>query len=138
MSSLKIQANDGDVLAYLNTIEHERKREDAFTVLRMMEEITGEKATMWGDSIVGFGMYQYTYESGRTGEWFLTGFAPRKQNLTLYIISGFDEFDALREQLGKHKVGSSCLYINKLADVDMDTLRDLVTQSVAHMKKTNP
>jgi len=138
MSSLKIQANDGDVLAYLNTIEHERKREDAFTVLRMMEEITGEKAAMWGDSIVGFGMYQYTYESGRTGEWFLTGFAPRKQNLTLYIISGFNEFDALREQLGKHKVGSSCLYINKLADVDMDTLRDLVTQSVAHMKKTNP
>lgn len=137
MSGLKTQANDGDVRAYLNSIEHDRKREDSFTILELMEEITGEKATMWGDSIVGFGDYQYSYKNGKKGEWFLTGFAPRKQNLTLYIMGGFDDFDALRDKLGKHKVGRSCLYVNKLADVDMDALRQLVTQSYDHMKQKN-
>ena len=92
---------------------------------------------MWGTSIVGFGSYTTKYASGRTGEWPLTGFAPRKQNLTLYIMTGFDQYEALLEKLGKHKTGKSCLYVNKLADVDLDTLRELVRQSVAHTRESD-
>jgi hypothetical protein len=93
---------------------------------------------MWGDKIVGFGHYQYKYASGREGEWFLAGFAPRKQNLTLYIMSGFDGYDELLSKLGKHSTGKSCLYIKKLEDIDPSILRQLIAQSVAHMKQTNP
>jgi hypothetical protein len=92
---------------------------------------------MWGDSIVGFGRYRYQYASGREGEWMLVGFAPRKRNLTLYIMSGFDEYDGLLEKLGKHSTGKSCLYINKLEDIDLDVLRELVDKSVQHMRETN-
>ena len=101
-----------------------------------MSEITGEPAEMWGGSIIGFGSYHYVYESGREGDWFLTGFAPRKQSLTLYIMPGFEHYDDLLARLGKHKIGRSCLYINKLADVDMDVLRELVAESVSHMRRT--
>ena len=92
---------------------------------------------MWGDSIVGFGHYRYKYASGREEEWMLVGFAPRKRNLTLYIMSGFDEYDDLLGKLGKHSTGKSCLHINKLEDIDMDVLRELVDKSVQHMKETN-
>jgi hypothetical protein len=92
---------------------------------------------MWGDSIVGFGSYHYRYASGREGDWFVTGFSPRKQNLTLYIMAGFDNYDHLLQNLGKHKTGKSCLYIKRLEDVDLDTLRELVSQSVQHMNETN-
>ena len=98
-----------------------------------MEEVTGEKAVMWGDSIVGFGTYHYVYASGREGDWPVTGFAPRKQALTLYIMSGFDQYDELLARLGKHSTGKSCLYIKRLSDVDVDVLRELVAESVAHM-----
>ncbi len=102
-----------------------------------MEEVTGEKGKMWGDSIIGFGSYRYTYASGREGDWMLVGFSPRKQNITLYIMSGFDNYQNLLDKLGKHKTGKSCLYINKTEDVDMDVLRHLVKQSVDHMIETN-
>lgn len=92
---------------------------------------------MWGDSIVGFGHYHYKYASGREGDWMLTGFAPRKRNLTLYIMSGFEEYDDLMQKLGKHSTGKSCLYINKLEDIDLDVLRELVGRSVQHMRETN-
>ena len=92
---------------------------------------------MWGDSIVGFGSYHYKYESGREGDWFVTGFSPRKRNLTLYIMSGFDEYDKLLGKLGKHSIGKSCLYIKKIEDVDVDVLKELVQKSVDHMKKAN-
>jgi hypothetical protein len=88
---------------------------------------------MWGDSIVGFGSYHYKYKSGREGDWFLTGFSPRKQSLTLYIMSGFDEYDALLSQLGKFTTGKSCLYIKDLEDVDPGILRELVRQSAEHV-----
>jgi hypothetical protein len=100
-----------------------------------MEEATGEKAEMWGDNIVGFGTYRYKYESGREGEWFLTGFSPRKANLTLYIMSGFSRYQELLGRLGKHKTGKSCLYINRLEDIDIKVLRRLVRESVAHLKR---
>ncbi len=137
MTELKTQRNDGDVRAYLDSVENKRRREDALALLDLMGEITGEPAEMWGGSIVGFGSYHYVYDSGREGDWFLTGFAPRKASMTLYIMPGFEHYDDLLARLGKHKIGRSCLYINKLADVDMDVLRDLVAESVAHMRGTH-
>ena len=92
---------------------------------------------MWGKSIVGFGSYHYTYASGREGDWFLTGFSPRVQNLTLYIMAGFDGYDQLLGKLGKHSVGKSCLYIKKIEDVDLDVLKELVKKSVEHLEKAN-
>ncbi|MCB9435028.1 MAG: DUF1801 domain-containing protein [Ardenticatenaceae bacterium] len=133
MSELKTQKHDGSVAAFLNSVENERKRSDSFTLLELMQEVTGAEAAMWGSSIVGFGSYHYTYASGREGDWFVAGFAPRKQNLTLYIMAGFDGYETLLARLGKHKTGKSCLYINKLADVDMAVLRELVQRSVDHM-----
>ena len=100
-----------------------------------MQRVTGEPPTMWGDSIVGFGSYHYVYDSGREGDWFLTGFSPRKRNLSLYIMAGFSDYDELMERLGKHKTGKSCLYVNRLSDIDLDVLEALVRQSVAHMRK---
>jgi len=102
-----------------------------------MQEVTGEEPVMWGTSIIGFGSYHYKYTSGQEAEWFLSGFSPRKQSLTLYIMSGFDEYEPLLAKLGKYKTGKSCLYINKLADVDQDILKDLISKSVDHMVATN-
>jgi hypothetical protein len=138
MAELKTQKTDASVEDYLNAVEDERKRKDAFAILDLMREVTGEEPAMWGPSIIGFGSYRYKYASGRDAEWFLTGFAPRKRDLTLYIMSGFDDYDALLADLGKHKTGKSCLYVNKLDDIDLDVLRELVKQSVAHMAETNP
>lgn len=138
MAELKTQQNDASVEGYLNSVENKRRREDSFKVLELMKEVTGEEPKMWGTSIVGFGEYHYKYASGREGDWMLVGFAPRKQSLTLYIMPGFEEYGELMADLGKFKTGKSCLYINKLDDVDMDTLRELVHQSVEHMKATNP
>ncbi len=138
MAELKTRQNDASVEAFLNSIADEKKREDCFTLLDMMKQATGVAPKMWGDSIVGFGSYHYKYKSGREGDWFLAGFAPRKQTLTLYIMAGFDQYDDLLAKLGKYKTGKSCLYIKKLADIDLATLKELVKQSVEHMKKTNP
>jgi hypothetical protein len=137
MAELKTQENDASIDDYLNSIEDEKKRVASFQIKELMEAVTGEEARMWGDSIIGFGHYRYQYASGREGEWMLVGFAPRKRNLTLYIMSGFNEYDNLLEKLGKHSTGKSCLYINKLEDIDMDVLRELVDKSVQHMKETN-
>jgi hypothetical protein len=135
MAELKTKRNEGDVDAYLNSVENEKKRQDAFTILELMEKVTGEEPKMWGDSIVGFGDYRYKYESGREGDWFLTGFAPRKQNLTLYIMPGFERYDQLMQSLGKYKTGKSCLYINKIEDIDLGILEELVRQSVHFMQR---
>ncbi len=137
MAELKTKPTDADVLAFLHEVESEKKREDALAILALMQEVTGEPAKMWGSSIIGFGSYHYKYASGHEGDACLTGFSPRKQNLVLYILAGFEQYDALLAKLGKHKTGKSCLYINKLADIDQNVLRELVAQSVAHMKATN-
>jgi len=137
MAELKTKRNQGDVEAFLNSVPDEKKRRDSFTVLELMKQVTGKKPEMWGDSIIGFGSYHYKYASGREGDWFVTGFSPRKQNLTLYIMPGFDKYDILLSKLGKHSTGKSCLYIKKIEDVDMDVLKELVKQSVAHMEKSN-
>jgi hypothetical protein len=138
MAKIKTTQNDASVEDFLNSVENERKRKDSFAILELMRKVTGEEPKMWGTSIVGFGSYKYKYASGHEGEAALTGFSPRKQNLMLYIMAGFDNFEALRAKLGKHKTGKACLYINKLDDVDIPTLRKLVKESYDHMLKTNP
>lgn len=137
MAELKTQPNDRDVVEFLYTLDDARRREDCFALLALMRDVTGSEPQMWGDNIVGFGRYRYTYASGRTGEWFLTGFSPRKQNLTLYIMAGFDQYDELMQKLGKHTTGKSCLYIKRLADVDLSVLRELVRRSAQHIAATN-
>jgi hypothetical protein len=102
-----------------------------------MKEVTGAEAKMWGDRIVGFGSYHYCYESGREGDWFLTGFSPRKNNLTLYIMSGFEQSEALLQKLGKHTTGKACLHVKRLQDIDQAVLKELVTHSVEYIRKTN-
>ncbi len=136
MAELKTQKNDASVDAFLHTVD-EKRQEDCFALLELMGEVTGAPATMWGSAIVGFGNYHYTYASGREGDWFAVGFSPRKQNLTLYIMAGFDRYEELLAKLGKHSIGKSCLYVKRLADVDMDVLGQLVEASVAHVKATN-
>lgn len=130
----KTIATDESVKAFLNGVENDQKREDCFTVCEMMERIAGAPPKMWGKSIVGFGEYHYKYDSGREGDFMIAGFSPRAQNLTLYIMDGFSEYDDLLSRLGKHKTGKSCLYVKRLSDVNMEVLEELVTASVKHME----
>lgn len=137
MAELKTKKTDASVEAFLNTVADERKRQDCFALVELMQDVTGSEPSMWGDSIVGFGGYRYTNTTGRENEWPVTGFSPRKQNLTLYIMSGFEEYDDLLAKLGKHSTGKACLYIKRLSDVDMSALRELVALSVQHMTESN-
>lgn len=134
MAENKTQPTDQNVDEFINGLQDEQQRQDSQAILGMMQEVTGEKPVMWGEAIVGFGRYDYKYASGRSGTWFLTGLAPRKRNMSLYIMAGFDRYPELMERLGKYKTGVGCLYINRLQDVDFNVLRELVTQSVAQMR----
>jgi len=134
MAELKTKPTEVKVTDFLDSVKDPRKREDSYKVLDLMKKITGEEPVMWGSSIIGFGNYTYKYASGREGDWMLTGFSPRKQALTLYIMSGFDAYEGLLGKLGKFKTGKSCLYVKKMEDVDQDVLEELVKQSVDHMK----
>lgn len=138
MAELKTKATKASVVKFIKGIKDEQVRNDCIQIIDIMKKATKSEPKMWGTSIVGFGTYHYKYASGREGEWFLAGFSPRKQNLTLYIMSGFDEYDSLMRKLGKHATGKSCLYIKRLEDVDMKVLKELVTKSVKHMQKANP
>ena len=138
MSDMKTKPTDASVDAFIDAIPDERKREDARAVAALMAEVTGTPAKMWGSSIVGFGSYHYRYASGREGDFMETGFSPRKQALTLYIMAGFSAYPDLLARLGKHSTGKSCLYIKRLADVDLAVLRELVERSVAFIRKKYP
>jgi hypothetical protein len=138
MAEMKTKPTSLSVQAFLDSLEDTKKREDCLAILNLMQAVTGEEAVIWGTNIIGFGSYHYKYASGREGNAPLIGFSPRKQNLTLYINSGFERFPNLMEKLGKYKTGASCLYIKQLKDVDQDTLKTLIAESVAHMKATNP
>ena len=133
MAELKTKANDASVEDFLNNDAKGKKREDSFKILELMKKITKEEPKMWGPSIVGFGSYHYKYESGREGDFFLTGFSPRKQNLTIYIMLGFKRYNELMKKLGKFISSKSCLYIKKLEDIDMKVLKELITESVKYM-----
>ncbi len=129
MAKLKTTLNEGSVFDFLNSVEDEKKRNDAFAICEIMEEVTGQPPKMWGTSIVGFGEYHYKYASGREGDFMAAGFSPRKTSLTLYIMAGFDRYDTLMAQLGKFKTGKSCLYVKKLEDIDVEVLKTLVKES---------
>jgi hypothetical protein len=135
VAELKTQRNDGDVGAFLASVPDESRRADAIAVCALMEEITGEPPVMWGSSMVGFGRYRYRYPSGREGEWFVVGFSPRKQNLTLYVVHGFGDHASLLARLGKHSTGKACLYLKRLADADAEVLRTLIERSVEHVRE---
>ncbi|HUF05261.1 MAG TPA: DUF1801 domain-containing protein [Aridibacter sp.] len=135
MAELKTKLNDASVEKFIDGVDDETKREDCRFLAKLMSEVTGEEPKMWGTSIVGFGSYHYKYESGREGDWLKTGFSPRKQNLTLYIMDGFDKYDELMAELGKHKTGKSCLYVNRLSDIDTGVLKKLVKASVKYFDK---
>ena len=138
MSELKTKPTSRSVTEFMNTIEPEEKRGDGFALFEMFQKITGEKAVMWGSSIVGFGMYHYKSErSKQEGDWPLVGFSPRKQNLTLYIMAGNKDNQELLEKLGKHKTSGGCLYIKRLSDVDQTVLTTLIEKSFHFMKKMN-
>jgi hypothetical protein len=127
--------NDEQVEAFLQSIEDEKKRADCYALLELMVAATGEPAEMWKNGIVGFGTWHYVYESGREGDWFLIGFAPRKRNIVIYFMSGFSGLEHLLEHLGKHTTGKSCLYLKTLDDVDMAVLRELIGQSLTHLQE---
>ena len=125
----------GSVTEFVRAVDDADKRKDLKSVMAMMRRATGERAKMWGPSIVGFGRYEYRYDSGREGEACLTGVSPRAQSLSVYIMPGFSTYGALLKKLGKYKVGKSCLYIKRLADVDESVLEKLIARSVRDMKK---
>jgi hypothetical protein len=131
----KTKPEKTSVSAYIEAVENDTRRADAKALLKLMKEITGEKPVMWGPSLIGFGNYHYKYESGREGDAMRIGFSPRSANMVLYLLAGWEGEAALLKKLGKHKTGVSCLYINKLADVDMAVLREMITRSLAYMNK---
>ena len=135
MSTLKTRQNDDSVIEFLESVDDDQRREDAFRALEIFTDVTGEPARMLGSAIIGFGEYHYVYESGREGDWMKTGFSPRKNALTLYIMSGFDRFDELMNKLGKYKTGKSCLYVKKLDDVDESVLRELIRASCDYIER---
>lgn len=133
---MKTKPTDAAVDAFLDEVGDPARRDECRTILELMREVTGAEPKMWVGGMVGFGSYHYRYESGREGDWFVTGFSPRKANLTLYIMAGFDRYEVLLERLGKFKTGKSCLYLKRLSDVDIDVLEELVRESVAHVSGT--
>jgi hypothetical protein len=131
----KTKATGASVTAFINSIDDKQKRADARKVAAMMRKATGKRAKMWGPSIVGYGTYHYKYASGREGDFLMTGFSPRKQALTVYVIPGFEHFETLMKKLGKYKTGKSCLYIKRLSDVDEKILEQLINRSVKYMRE---
>ncbi len=136
MTENKTKPTGTDVDAFIETVDHPTRKADAIRLKELMTRISGEEAVLWGDSLIGFGTYHYKYESGREGDFFLTGFSPRKTSLSLYIQGVFPERDEILSRLGKHKTGRACVYVNKLADVDLDVLEELISTSLVHMRAT--
>ena len=134
MSEMKTKPTNQSVKEFLNKVSDEERRADCFAVAKIMEEITGEKPKMWGPSIIGFGSYHYKYASGREGDWPIAGFSPRKKDLTVYLMVGFERNGELMEKLGKHTTGKSCLYLKRLSDIHVPTLKKLIKTSVKETK----
>jgi hypothetical protein len=129
MSDLKTRPTDQNPEDFLEKVEHPTRKSDGFELYEMMKEITKEEPVMWGSSIIRFGSYHYKYASGREADWLKTGFSPRKRSLSVYISQGFDGYEELLMKLGKHRLGKGCLYINKLADIDKDVLKQIIRKS---------
>ena len=133
MSELKTQENDASIEIFIDTIAHQQKQTDSFELVSIMESLTGKPAKMWGTSIIGFGKYHYE-NTKRGSSWPIVGFSPRKSAISIYIMPGFKECQPLLDKLGKHKTGKSCLYINKLSDVNIEILKRLIEKSVHYMR----
>lgn len=139
MAELKTRPTDASVEEFIAGVENEARREDCRTLLAMMQRVTGFKPVMWGPSIVGFGSYHYRYASGREGDWMLAGFSPRARELTVYIMAGFEGAEKTLARLGRHRMSSgSCLYLKRLADVDLEILEELVRASVEKLRRAYP
>lgn len=138
MAANKTQPTPVSPADFIETVEHPVRREDARTLLALMSRITGWEAKMWGPSMIGFGEYHYRYESGREGDFLRTGFSPRKTGMVVYILPGYEDYSDKLSRLGKHKLGKSCLYINKLADIDLSVLEELVRAGLDDMEKKYP
>ena len=136
--ALKTVPTNKDVDQFIESIENEQKRADCQHLRILMTELVDAEPVMWGESIVGFGSYHYKYDSGQEGDWFLTGFAPRKQNLTIYLMAGLEKLGPLLEKLGKHKHGKGCLYVKRLEDVDEEVLIELINESTTILQKRYP
>jgi len=134
MAELKTQRNKASVKTFLDKNTDEATRADCEALIKLMKSVTKAEPEMWGTSIVGFGSYHYKYASGQEGDWPVSAFSPRKQNLTIYIMGGVERFPELMAKLGKYKTGKSCLYVKRLADIDAKVLKELVTASVKYMK----
>ena len=132
MPQNKTIPNTASVTSFLDSVVDEIQRRDIHTLIRIIKGITGEEPVMWGPSIIGFGSYHYKYDSGREGDMMLTGFSPRKQSLSLYIMAGFTKYEALMQKLGKHKTGKSCLCIKRLSEINTDVLMELIKASYNH------
>jgi len=135
MANLKTAPNNKSVDAFIESVENEQKRNDSHVLLKLMQKITGEKPVMWGDSIIGFGNYHLKYESGRELDWMLAGFSPRKQNMTIYMMGGFENQDELLSKVGKVKNSVGCLYAKKLSDINLDVLEEMIRLSIETLKK---
>jgi len=134
----KTVETDASVQAFLDAVPSDAKRADADRIIEIMSELSGEAPKMWGPSIIGFGTYHYKYESGREGDMCRVGFSPRKAKHSFYITNGFDDYEEILSRLGKYKTGKSCLYVNKMADIDEEVLKELVTASLAYMDEKYP
>lgn len=138
MSGQKTKETDHSVMEFIEKVEHPRKREDAYQLLEIFSETSGYEAKMWGPSIIGFGKYHYKYDSGREGDAPLVGFSPRKSKISLYITMEEEKREKLLQDLGKHTTGKTCVYINKLSDIDVDVLKKLMKESIAFLRETYP
>ncbi len=136
-AELKTKPTSVDPLDFVEALEHKTRRSDAKILLELFGRVTAMKPRMWGPSIIGYGRYAYKYESGREGEFLMTGFSPRKANLVIYIMPGYRDMSAKLERLGKHKLGRACLYINKLADIDLDVLEDMISEGLTSLRATH-
>lgn len=134
-SSNKTQQTKLSPRTFLNSLDHPKRQADGLKLLTFFNRVTGLKPKMWGPSIVGYGRYHYKYDSGREGDFFLTGFSPRKSALTIYVMPGYQDMSENLSRLGKHKTGKSCLYINSLSDVDMDVLEEIIQDGLTYMRK---
>ena len=132
MAEAKTKKNDSDILEFLNLVEHKVRKQDALILYDLFCELSNEQGHMWGQSIIGFGSTSITYANGSANDWLKVGFSPRKQSLVLYLMTGFSQYPTLLEKLGKHKTSKACIYINKLADIDLEILKELIKQSLAY------
>ncbi len=138
MAQNKKQPGRASVAAYLEAVEHPRRREDAMVLDRLFQEVTGFRPCMWGDTIIGYGRYDYTYASGRSGSFLATGFAPRKANMVVYVMPGYADFSEILDRLGPHRLGKSCLYLGALSKVDLDVLAELIRAGLADLGQRWP